>query len=166
MAKKKSLFDFQIPKIEMPNLSTSAFASPSIQEEVLKNFKPLSEQLKEALEPVYEELARVTTELGKANNRAEKAEEQAQIAEVKADRYNRRSYWLSFIAFIIPFSYAVWSDLRNQLEKKESEKMQSTLQSLSREVQSLKADISKAKKPLLPAKGPSRSIEGLNSKNP
>ncbi|WP_018620582.1 hypothetical protein [Spirosoma luteum] len=167
MAKKKPLHEqlAGLPNLGsfLPSFSTEPL---KINTPDLKNIKPISASILEAIEPIKDELARVTGELTKANERAELAEQRASIAEKEATKANRRSYWLALFAFIIPFGYAVWSDWQKQSEKTEVEVMKSTLQSLSREVQTLKGDIAKTKIKPRPAKPPLHNTEATNSKKP
>jgi hypothetical protein len=100
-------------RLDIPSLNIEPFI-PKINPYALKNIKPIGEQFKEALEPVYAELARVTGELEKANERAEKAEDRASIAEEEIKKANRKTFAISILAIVIPFCQAAYYDYKNQ----------------------------------------------------
>lgn len=167
MAKKKSLSEQMAGIGNFSSFLPPAFPKPlEIKTPDFKNIKPISVSILEAIEPIKDELTRVTGELTKANERAELAEQRASVAEKEATKANRRSYWLTFIAFIVPFTYAVWSDWQKQAEKTQAEEMKSTLQSLSKEVQTLKGDIARTKTKPRPTKVKPPNIEAKDFKKP
>ncbi len=151
--------------LNIPSLNSEPF-TPKINPDVLKNIKPIGEQFKEALEPVYAELARVTGELEKANERAEKAEDRASIAEEETKKANRKTFAISILAIVIPFCQAAYYDYKNQEKDTELISLSTTVKQLYQRIRTLESELAKAKETPIPVKIQSSGNRFSNSKKP
>jgi hypothetical protein len=155
--------NLSILSLNIPNLNTEPLM-PKINSDIIKNIKPIGEQFKEALEPVYVELARVTGELEKANERAENAEKRASIAEKQVKRANRKTFAISILAIVIPFCQAAYYDYKNQGKDKELTLLSTTVKQLYQRIKTLKGELFKARETTIPLKTQSSGTKVSGSK--